>query len=320
MLSIEDVLAEADLRSKVFEQYDEYSLYAHYLGFEPRLYLKYNSPVRKAKYDEDPSWQLVPSKYTDDICEYYWIDYGCGLKGTIFHLLGIMYGVPHYEVPSLLLEGKLSGEKVTKLVAPERNDVTIDIKVKSKPFTDLDNKFWSQFYITRPTLDLYNVTAAEHYWLYADQKYPKTASDYTYAYLVNDHYKIYRPYAYKKDKFRNNFTERDLEGFAQLKYDSDLLIITKSLKDVMTLREMGYEAVSPRGEHTLVPSQYLRYFDKKYKRIVVFFDNDGKHRAKDYPYKAIEIPLFLSVKDISDCVAKYGQVKSKKLIELLLTP
>ncbi len=63
-------------------------------------------------------------------------------------------------------------------------------------------------------------------------------------------YKIYQPYADKKHKWINNANYSVHQGYTQLPSHGDFLIITKSLKDVMSLRDvMGITSVGLRGQN-----------------------------------------------------------------------
>jgi len=95
-----------------------------------------------------------------------------------------------------------------------------------------------------------------------------------YAYKVYDHFKIYRPLADKYTKWRNNLASYDIQGYEQLPEKGDLLIITKSLKDVMCLYEMGYTAISPSSESTFISDKALNQLKRRFKRILICFDRD----------------------------------------------
>lgn len=90
-----------------------------------------------------------------------------------------------------------------------------------------------------------------------------------YAYKVYNNFKIYRPLADKYHKWRNNLTEYDIQGYKQLPEKGDILIITKSLKDVMCLCKMGIPAVSPASESTFIPNIALEELKKRFKRIII---------------------------------------------------
>lgn len=49
----------------------------------------------------------------------------------------------------------------------------------------------------------------------------------------------------------------------------DILFITKSMKDVMCLHEMGIPAVSPSSESTFLPKDVLEQLKTRFKRIII---------------------------------------------------
>jgi hypothetical protein len=72
----------------ILERVDEYTLYCHYLGFEPQLGMKYTSPirVRADQYDDFASFGMFTSR-TKKCVEYMWKDQGLGIHGDIFDLV-----------------------------------------------------------------------------------------------------------------------------------------------------------------------------------------------------------------------------------------
>jgi hypothetical protein len=56
-----------------------------------------------------------------------------------------------------------------------------------------------------------------------------------------------------------------IHGSTGLTYTSDTLIITKSLKDVMVLNELGYEAISPMAENVIISEELINSYKEKYK-------------------------------------------------------
>jgi hypothetical protein len=323
----ENDLLKARLLSKeiILETVDEYVLYCFYLGFEPDLRVPYISPIRDK---EDPDTRASFSLFMNDYgpCEYRWKDSGKGLSGDVFalikHITGAntlteVYGIVRRQCEIGFGAGqRYEGDRIVYYKKPEARDASV-IKIKSKPFTEEGLKFWLDFGITKKTLDLYNVTQLKCLWFREDQPngiYPKGLS---FAYRIADRYKIYQPF-FKEYKFCNNFTEMYVEGLLQLKYESDTLVITKSLKDVMFLHELGYEAISPRSENILLPKKLLEYLATRYKRIIILFDNDMKHKGDEYPYPKVYVPEESCTKDITDYRKMYGHEKAKELLKQLI--
>ena len=134
-----------------------------------------------------------------------------------------------------------------------------------------------------------------------------------YAYKVYDKFKIYRPLASKFTKWRTNLTNRHVQGLAELpKEGGNLLIITKSLKDVMCFYEMGFNAIAAASETTFIPEDILKSLRSKWKHIVILYDRDatGVHKAraysKQYKLDAFFINKKFKAKDLSDAVKLNG--------------
>lgn len=133
-----------------------------------------------------------------------------------------------------------------------------------------------------------------------------------YAYKVYNNFKIYRPLADKYTKWRNNLGQYDIQGFKQLPKTDNLLIITKSLKDVMCLYEMGISAISPASESTFIPDDVLDNLKKRFKHILICFDRDtaGIKYLRKISLKTGLKPLLVhkkwKAKDISDAIKLNG--------------
>jgi DNA primase len=134
-----------------------------------------------------------------------------------------------------------------------------------------------------------------------------------YAYKVYDKFKIYRPLASKYTKWRTNLTNRHVQGLAELPQEGgNLLIITKSLKDVMCLYEMGFNAVAASSETTFIPDDIMKSLRSKWKHIVIIYDRDaaGMQNARKYSKRfkldAIFVHKKFKAKDVSDAVKANG--------------
>jgi len=307
----------------VLERVDEFTLYCHYLGFEPQHGAMYTSPLRED--DDKPSFGVYTSRFRKDV-EYMWKDAGRGLHGDIFDLVKSLYGLDNRRQALLKIKqdfGLAPGSIVTskvRLYVPKPK-VNFKIRIKSRAFHSRDLDYWKQFNVDLPLLHAYNVTAIGMYWMLADQESPGFPRTPGYAYRIWDRYKLYFPFERREFKFRNDFDERHLEGFCQLQHNSNLLIITKALKDVMTLRSVGYEAVSARGESTMVPPEFMELFKQRYAHILVLMDNDGKHKGLEYTRQYgipfVQVPPELGHKDISDFCKGEGAEATDQLLKTL---
>lgn len=121
----------------------------------------------------------------------------------------------------------------------------------------------------------------------------------------------------------SNCTVNNIQGYEQLPDTGDLLIITKSLKDVMTLYSLGYTAVSANSENTIIPQQIMKDLNNRFNKILIFYDNDvsgkkGAHlMSETYGASTVEIPMSYKSKDISDFIKDYGKEKTIKILQTL---
>src|SRR5690606_150280 len=128
----------------------------------------------------------------------------------------------------------------------------------------------------------------------------------------------------KIGKWFTNATNYHLQGMKQLSEHRELLIITSSLKDVMVLKVLGYEAVAPQGEGMNIPDSIMNYLWATSDNIVVFYDNDkaglkaGLELSESIGAGNMYIPTKYKVKDISDFIRMYGDIKAKELLNKLL--
>lgn len=316
---------------RVLEEVDEYSAYCYYLSFNPTLRKAYNSPFRK---DYKPSFSLYPARKGANI-EYFWKDSGIGKSGNIFTLVGLLYGLKGDDILRKIDEDFDVGLYSTKsnlvlkppFVPAPPDKQPSSIRVRYKAWTEEGRAYWRDYIDNLTLLNTYYVQEVQVFWVREDQDIPIRPKGLTFSYRIDEidessgeitpHYKIYQPYN-DTYKFINDYTDQMVEGYQQLPEVSDLLIITKATKDVIVLRDLGYNAIAPRGESVMIPTHILLELAKRFTRIIILFDNDGKHKGSSYPYKKIEIPLTSNTKDVSDYRKMYGRESTEILLKELL--
>lgn len=312
----------------VLERVDEYSLYCYYMGFDPLIGKKYSSPLRKG--DDDPSFAIFERKdyrYGYIPCDYLWKDQALNLRGPkdIFSFVQIRF---NYDTrlealwkicKDFGLGGAIPDDKSVKLITKvPKFSIPVNITVRSRSFNARDLSFWRVLNVRQELLNHYNTTAIACYWINEEQEHPYFPKDNTgYAYRVETKYQLYFPTHEKRKKFRTGWNEYCIPGLAQLSRN-DLLVVTKSYKDILCLRSFGYDAVAPHGENIMLPSKFIEYASKRYKKVVTLFDNDGKHKAREYPWEELHIPLVTKQKDPTDYCKAYGVDATRKLLKELL--
>jgi len=211
-----------------------------------------------------------------------------------------------------------------KIVLYDKEDLVIKIKRKNWEQKDID--YWMQYDIQLTTLKLFDVYPISHYSI---NDYIEIADSLAYSYdyyWENDIFrrKIYQPFS--KKKWVNN-GGKVVQGEGMLPKTGDLLIITSSLKDVMTLYELGYTAIAPTSETAFVPDKYFEKQTSRFKHKLLFFDSDdtGIKRSIELSEKwnidYILIPREndKDPKDISDFVKQNGKNSAERIIKQILS-
>ena len=303
----------------ILSKVTEYEIYSHYLG-QFKVGAIYNSPFRK---DKNPSFGVYYSKKANKLL---FKDHGTGECGGVIKFISLITGITDYNSILENIVEQLRITKNTKLDSTKEYKPTGEtvIGIVRQPFTEVDKAYWNQFNITESTLKKFNVNSIKYYLCNGIVKGIYKDTNPMYAYKVNNNFKIYRPLGDKYTKWRNNLTQDDIQGYQQLPKKGDILIITKSLKDVMCLHEMGIPAISPSSESTWIPDTTLEALKKRFKRILVCFDRDSsgcKNSIKiwnKYHIKPFFINKKFHAKDISDAIRynSFEEIKTWILKEI----
>lgn len=291
----------------ILSKVTEYDIYAAYIG-NFKVGMIYNSPLRK---DKTPSFGCYYSKKTKQLM---FKDHGTGECGNIIKFVSLFTGLTNYSDILNDIVNKLKITNDTKLVSSKQYIPSTEtvIGIVRQDFTLTDINYWSQFHISKETLKKYNVNSIKYYLCNGIVKGIYKPENPMYAYKVYNNFKIYRPLADKYTKWRNNLTEYDIQGYAQLPKKGNVLFITKSMKDVMCLHEMGYTAISPSSESTFIPLDILEQLKRRFKRIIILFDRDvaGVKNSRKLSLKhgldAMFVHKKFNAKDISDAVKLNG--------------
>lgn len=312
---------------RILRVVDELTIYNHYSGKKLNLNKPISSPLRK---DNNPSFGLFTAR--NDSLMYK--DFANGDSGNVVKFVQSVNpsGLTYRQTLEIIWKDLVNNgvtnpptPKYKKEIEPKTNIISI----QRKYFTKADDKYWDQYGLTREILKKYNVSPIYRYWINdMEQPFRYSQQDPLYAYKVFSKFKIYRPLTTNKaNKWRNNCTSYDIQGFEQLPESDNLLIITKSLKDAMVLYANGYTSIAPQSENSTIPKIIMDHLKARFTKIVVFFDyDDGGIAGADklcnkYNLEKIFIPkLYLdmySVKDISDFRKDMGEKKTKQILKEL---
>lgn len=315
----------------LFDVISDYDIYCELIGYDAPIGSAFSSPLRQ---DNSPSFSLFIPTIIKNVRsnEMWWTDFTLG-SGNIFKFVklfefytnGIVLNnyteiVQHLDKKlNLGLFDRTSLNYKKRYVDYEYEKQVKSIFFKSREFTLLDFRWWINYGIDKPLLNLYNVRSLR-YILNDDYtiKYTYKQNELGYVYVIYDKIKLYSPYA-GDFKWRNTCPSHYVMGDEQRK-NSDTIIITKSLKDIMTFVSfMNVDVVSPQSETTGIPEEKLKEYSRyKNKFVVMDFDKAGiaaANKLEKYGYKIVWVStktILISGKskvidkDISDYTKKHG--------------
>lgn len=321
----------------ILERVSERDIYEYYLGSR----IKTNDLIKCCFHDDrSPSLGFYgdPLKFK---C------FGCGKQGSVFTFVKELNNLDFKSTLELINKDfKLDGRIFTSSRSNNFSDIdhnrfssntseAIRLKTQIIPtyqaFTKIDYDYWNQYYIPLELLLEYDIKACKLVYIVKKSgeyilwgEYHKNNP--IYSYLIDDSYKIYRPLnPTKNGKWISNTTNYDIQGLAQLPSKGELLIITSSLKDVLVLKVLGYNAIALGGEGNRIPDKILDYLYACFDNIIVFYDNDkaglqyGEKLARDIGTSFIYVPTeYKSTKDISDFIQEYKWEKTIALMNKLI--
>ena len=201
------------------------------------------------------------------------------------------------------------------------------INIIHQPWTIEDFNYWNQYKIPLDKLEEFDVFSAKYVYLIKGNKritfnYSKINPCYAYRFETESSYsyKIYWPLSSNK-RYKWLFSggsANDIEGFFQLPFIGDTLVLTKSLKDVICFNLIDIPSISLQGEANKIDSEFVFKILKRFDRIITVYDNDeegikGANRFNKqfgFKYFFIDKPF----KDLSDYIKANGLNKAKEMI------
>ena len=280
-----------------------------------RIYLNSNNQLKYKDFasgDNYNCWNYVMNKFN---CTYY---EALNIISNDFNLSSIKTNIE----PRLILT---NDEFKTKIASIPKEKSTITIV--EQPWGITDYNYWNQFGITFDILDEYNVFSAKYVYLNKGNRrltfeYKKSNPCYAYRFTGEGRYsyKIYFPnHPDKKYKWLfSGGSSSDIEGYDQLPLNGNILILTKSLKDCMCYRVLGYSAISLQGEGNKLEQSLVDKLLKRFDKIIINYDCDSRgiletnKLVEQYKFNCFYIDKH---KDLSDYIKNEGLDRAKILID-----
>lgn len=300
----------------LLDKLTDYDIYSYYVG-QFKIGKLFNSPLRSD--DKNPSFAIFKGMNGG----LFFKDHGSGEGGNAIKFVKLYKNIntkDELERELLRIVRKMnpnSGNAIRTYSYSVDSGPT-DIGIVRQPFTDVDKRYWKQFHISIDTLRKFQVFSIKYFLCNRVVRGTYKETSPMYAYKVDDKFKIYRPLASKYTKWRTNLTNRNVQGLSELPVEGgNLLIITKSLKDVMCLYEMGFNAIAASSETTFIPDDILDSLRHKWKHVIMLYDRDktgmleSRKYSRQYKLDAVFVHKRFKAKDVSDAVKdnSYNDVK-----------
>ena len=288
------------------------------------------SPLRR---DNRPTCSFCHSKKG----ELMFHDFGTGFHENFVGVVMEIHKCSYQEALNIIAEdfGYISKAEDRPAVKIKVSNVKLEektetlIQIKPKAFSEQELKWWKGFGVTEKTLKKYKVFSCDSIFLNGDYFSSSSPRVPIYGYYCGkkNGQELWRIYFPSKRSFRflSNVGKSYIQGAKQLPKTGDVLLITKSQKDVMLAYELGIPAIAPCSEVLFLSNKQIQHLKKRFKTIVVCYDTDptGIHNLKQIKLKHPDLHTFFiprkyGVKDISDFFKKYGEEETRRLAGELL--
>lgn len=207
----------------------------------------------------------------------YMHDFATGEHLDCWNLVMKMFNVNYYQALEIIAKDFCLVEsnivKTKPVIVPEIKETeSAIIQVQIKSFTQKELDWWQQFGINKKILKKYHIYSLQYVFLNGELRFTSSEKCPIYGYYFGkdknskELWKIYFPFNKEKGiRFINNLPKKVLQGYHQLPKTGDLLVITKSMKDVASMYGFGITAVSTPSESTFVSDKQLEEFKSRFK-------------------------------------------------------
>lgn len=314
---------------EILDRLSEKDIYEYYLGHKIKEGMLYKCPFHE---DSNPSlgFKLMPSMQLIHRC------FGCGERGNSINFVKKLNNLSFTDTIKLINKDMIVNTPVHTSREVNRQSLGFSVESKTKiyPITQnfniTDFNYWNQFYISLPLLNEYDVSSCKQVWLRTNDNKLVLFAEYSktnpiYCYKVDSNYKIYRPLNPTKiGKWLSTIKAEEIQGMTQLPSKGKLLFIASSMKDLLVLKVLGYDAIALGGEGNRLPAKILDYLKACFDDIVIFYDNDnagikyGQKLSEEIEADYIYISEEYSEKDIAEYISTYKIEQTRGLVTNLL--
>jgi len=198
------------------------------------------------------------------------------------------------------------------------------IQVKTRKFTHEELAYWNGYYQDIDDLRANNVYSIDTVYL-NKQKFPIKDNELRFGYLYEGHWKIYRPFADKKNKWMpNNVPITMMDGLEDIR-DCDVAFINKSKKDYMVMKKVFPCCCAVQNEGMgCFSEENVEYIKENSDRQILSFDSDetgvknSQMITDKFGFEYCNVPRIYLDEGIKDW-ADLARIHGLKTIEKYLT-
>lgn len=300
----EEIMKKTDLGFKVYQ---------HFIP-EVKLKKKILSPLRGEK---DPSFNLFVHRQLNEI---WFKDFAGGIEmtGNCIKFVALVRNCEYVEAKKYIEENVLNEVKVYSgdredfiqkyEIQKEQQRKELKITPVVKSWAPHELAWWRKFGITQEILERFCVSSLSKYYMETvdgTKEQIATYSNPIYCIGINGRYKLYRPLADRKFKWRSNLNgEQDVFGWHLLpsRHESQKLaccFVMAGNKDVMSFHAMtGLPAIAFNSETAHIPKLHELSLKHHFEKVFILYDNDkeGNKSAK----KISEKTGFMVINELLD--------------------
>lgn len=321
------VFNEIITKEDILQHVTQEEIFGFYMGEDIKDLGVFHSPLRE---DNIPSFALYFHKHNSNTLMFK--DFATNDCGDFVVLVMKMFNLNYsnallkiaYDFKLGNFSVKADKQEITYTNIKQKKRVELGVKLRD--WTIKDKRFWTSFGITKSTLQKFNVYPISY--VFYNQTAVRT-HEYAYVYVEQKDdvvsYKIYQPYESKTKKWINNANYSVHQGYRQLPESGELLIVTKSLKDVMSIHDcLGIPAIGLQSESVMIKATVMDEYKERFNKVICLFDNDEagikltQEFSKVFGIPYILVPDEYNVTDFSDLVQSQGKDKAVEIFKKLI--
>jgi hypothetical protein len=318
MIDLNELTVNKYSKEYILSKISNDDIIKHFYGKQITIGEAVPSPWRD---DSTPSFAFYKNK---GILTFY--DFGTGVRGAAFDFVMNLFNTSFKGAVNIILsEFNLISNFKRTYSKPDtiyqkdiKEQERASIRFKIRQWNKDDILYWNSFGIKLNTLHKFKVYPISYLFM---KEYTFKADKYAYVYIekIQDsiYTKIYQPYS-KKTKWLSNMPSKVLFGYRNIPQTGELIIITKALKEIMSLYDTcSIPSIGVQQENVIIKKHVLEDLHNRFTTIITMFDNDTQGIQLYNAYKELGIQgiLFKEAKNYSDLIEKLGINKSKIIIK-----